>query len=83
MRDFKSHWTESEEFASERVKIRQVVHEVVVSCCSIPWEMFMQFGTEGFLNFKMTSEFNEGPLNHKELEPSVEKRMGRTYSEGY
>ena len=35
-RDFKGHWTESEEFASECVKIGQAVHEEVVGCGLIP-----------------------------------------------
>jgi hypothetical protein len=59
---------EAKDFASERIKIGQVVHEEVVGCGLVPCYVLVQLGTEGFLDFRVTGEFDEGPLDYKWVE---------------
>jgi len=59
---------EAKDFASERVKVGQVMHEEVVGYGFIPCYALVQLGTEGFLDFRMTGEFDESPLDYKWVE---------------
>jgi hypothetical protein len=44
------------------------MHEEVVGYGFIPCYALVQLGTEGFLDFRMTGEFDESPLDYKWVE---------------
>jgi len=62
-RDYWDRWADPEDFAGERIKVGQVVHEQIVSRGLLSDNVLLQLGTEGFLNFRMTGELDEGSLN--------------------
>jgi len=62
-RDYWDRWADPEDFAGECIKVGQVVHEQVVSRGLLSDDVLLQLGTEGFLNFRMTGELDEGSLN--------------------